>query len=323
MAGDNWLEHAFPETTRWVDSNLGPTVSADYHQYLYAVDYHLNQAEESFRRASSTLHEYSPLVSKEKRVVIPLHFHPGALVVGGDATVRQVASAIDTGLVLMNQILEAGIAKTKVRGWGIRKDPRQDLRSAIGRKYGAQADSLIKGVDAAFNPIGYQLLREYRDWVTHRGAPEVIVPDSLYGPLPIPPEVRIPEDERLVESALRGFIFMEIGEKTTVRCRPFVPPVQSIINADSTNETRSLIPAGLFSGVPAEVHVKGVRMSYGSLSESRESYIAKNPVSVSTGMDLVAGEELERCTAIDYTNALWAVKGFGIEVLTGHNGTGR
>lgn len=199
--------------------------------------------------------------------------------------------------------------KTKIL-W--RRGPNEaPLRTALRSLPNDRGTELVSVIDSVFGSIGYQLLRDYRNWVTHRGAPRVIVPSELTDAIPLPEEAleasEAWERDWLIQTHLSSKIAFEIY----VVCWPFIPPVQTVYNA-TVDEAESdiVLPGGVYIGKGSSVTIRDMRVVTGSLTDDAEEFKSKNPILLEKHRAKSAGEDLAVYTAMDYSMAVGSVVRF-------------
>lgn len=133
-----------------------------------------------------------------------------ATIVLGDLAIREAVTSLETSLLVVNVATKIGVG-VKDLGWSS-SHPR--LRRALSSAPVAELRSLVLALDRVFLDERYVGLKNYRDWVTHRGAPEIIrrTFKRLEGDLPM--------DDLF--SKLKG---VAGEEELRVRCWPFGPAI--------------------------------------------------------------------------------------------------
>lgn len=326
-----------PLLTEWVERNWDVNAVNTFHEYRYGLDYHLRTVEREQElcsqalRIRSALHPSAPgsgfdwlLINEGNSVYIP-RFTAEGLVHHGDSAIRAASSALDSGLQVVNHILgPKGVETTKNVRWhhevGKKSQPRKNLRAALRTLPGDRGLALDQSLEQVYSSIGYELLDHYRDWVTHRGAPRIVVAEPLRSSLvELPPEFTANEDlnskiwdvERHIEEAIRNSV--------AVQCVPFVPSVGHVINLPPEEVREGVSIPGVVHIAPGftGLSVKDNRVSYGSLTEPSEVYRTMNSTELHDATQAVAGEELAAYSASDYRMAISFVAHFLREVFTG------
>jgi hypothetical protein len=229
----------FPETSWWVDSNLSQADKEQYWEYRYNVLYHYSYAEDAERNVNSLLGRFE---FGDNGIAARIYLQdPSEALPFGDMAIREAASTIDAGLILTNHILNLGVDQRKLRWFG--DDPETSVREALKDLPDDQGLPLVRVVDQIFNSIGYKLLKDYRNWVTHRGAPRIDVPNGLES-VYLLPSAELPDElqqaPRLLDLELsrinsandaqerrfllEGFLEGVILRSIKITCWPFVPP---------------------------------------------------------------------------------------------------
>ncbi|MBI2998568.1 MAG: hypothetical protein HYY46_08970, partial [Deltaproteobacteria bacterium] len=164
---------AFPRLSELVESTGSTEFVTAYRERLDAVDYHLGSLEIAAQQCSTHVDSQSWHIQEGKDGHhITVFFDPLSVVRTGDFAIREAASVIDTGLLVMNHVLTLGLDATQPLAWKS-NNKRLSVRSALARQLPTEA-KLLSVLDRVFGSIGYSLLRGYRNWVTHRGAPRIV-----------------------------------------------------------------------------------------------------------------------------------------------------
>lgn len=307
----------FPQISQWVNEHLSGERKEEFDEYRYAVEYHLSQAEEASQECSSSLWRFQWGISHDHKSMYILDLSPELLIRHGDIAIRAGASAIDTGLQLVNNVLDLGVRKTNIR-WG-RGSRESALRKALRTLPNNCGMNLVKVVDSIFGSIGYELLRDYRNWVTHRGAPRVIHPSDLTGPIPVPEDALEASEAAQREWCIRTHLLSTIPSQIFVWCRPFVPPVQTVVSATIDEaESDIVLPGGVFIGKGSrDITIRDMRVVAGSLTQDAEEFKSKNPILLEKHRAKFAGEDLAVYSAMDYSQAIRSVVRFVEQTLTG------
>jgi hypothetical protein len=293
---------AFPQLTAWEREHRIPTLD----EHLGDVAYHLETAERAAGRCLQRIEDCQVLVETNR--VTLLYFYAKGLAEAGDLAVRAAASAVEIGLQITNLVLALGIARGDVK-WG-------SLRGALQRM-GQPAQPLLSELSSFFKCIGWKLLVDYRNWVTHRGAPDVLTSSPI---LPTEISVSAPSAERpsppdRYRDEIVEAINSHVLEQSEVVCWPIVPPVHAIIHDEEG--TPSDPATGIALASSHGLRMTHNRVSVGSLRENAASYGAKNPVSLGRGAVFRSGEQLERYRGADYIHAVKAVVMLANDVLHG------
>jgi hypothetical protein len=301
-------------TTEWIDANLEENIKIKYHEYLYAVNYHLVNAKQASEASWDRLNDYQPMLMGKDAVHL-WNFQPYRVLQCGDIAIRESSSVIDTLLPLMNSLFALSLDKTRMRWHPNKKEPEvESVREALKKVTGA--DEVISIMDSVFNSIGYCLLIGYRNWITHRGAPKLFIEKELGDEIPIPRDFfestsKIAEDIRL-----KSFLLELITEKVHVYCHPFVPLVnkRTSIKIDSAPEPMEI--DGIIIGKGAGIHIKNYTLSIGSLLENAKQYKKNNRHALEEGKMDFADESLRVYGIMDYYSAIDKVTRFVENLVT-------
>jgi hypothetical protein len=188
-------------------------------------------------------------------------------------------------------VLDLGLPKWAVK-W-------KKVKTALERM--VECDGVLRALAAHVDSIGWELFLDYRNWVTHRGAPIVI------SALSVPVEIDMPSDEGGSQWSGRAIDVAEvinnrILDNLEVLCWPFVPPVHGILD----DGCGTPVAPGVGIALPPDNKLKltGNVVVVGDLGERAHFYHARNPVQLGRGAVDRSGERLERYSAHDY---IWAV----------------
>ncbi len=325
----SWAENfVFPKTSQWVDANLPEDDRRQYAEYRYNVLYHFSRATQAEEACGQSLRNYDYRLTGPSSVTVH-NFNPDEVIRHGDFAIREAASAIDTGLTLTNHILRLDVREKDIN-W--RKDG--SLRTALRKLPGNQGDNVVSAIDAIWNSAGYKLfLVPYRHWVTHRGAPRIVVPDALYESQPLLPdetlkdmygnhwermrkrillsnearsEISAESDPRHREFLIEAHLLAMIGEQVKVRCWPFAPSIDYRYSATIKDaESDMLLPGAIHISEGVSVEIKDQRIQTGSLLDDATKFQKNNRELLEVGPRVNAsGEELAEYTARDYHGAI-------------------
>lgn len=255
------MTDAFPTLVDWVGTP-DPSERERFLQYWHAVDYHLRLADEARAKALDYLRDLHWAMAGPRAVLVyPWNFD--SLINYGDISIREAASVLDMGLQLVASIV-GGIEKKDVH-WGRGTDEGK-LRRTLKTRTSPEADRLVEITDAIYGSIGYELLKGYRDWVTHRGAPRLISLHDERVPLELSEEVANETDRQRLEFFIRRDLSSIVGNLLEVHCYPFVPPVQAAV------EHLEIEAAGATVAT-----IKHARIALGNLSEDARVFRRNNP----------------------------------------------
>lgn len=306
----------FPQVTQWVNKHLDTQRKDEFYEYRYAVEYHLSQAEQASQECSSVLWHYQWILNQDQKTIIIMGLSPELLIRQGDVAIRESASAIDTGLQLVNYILHLDIEQTKIR-WG-REPNERPLRKKLLELPGGRGKDLVAAIDSIFRSIGYELLQGYRNWITHRGAPSAEVPLEFAAPIPVPVEALQTDEPGEREWLIQTYLMTTIPSQIHIRCWPFVPPVHSVIDATINEANADINLPGIHVEKGARgISIRNMRVIAGSLTEGAEEFKSKNPILLDQHRAKFAGEDLAVYTAMDYTHAVGSTVRFAEQAVTG------
>lgn len=285
-------KYFFPETSRWADSNLSQAERELYWEYRYNVLYHYSCAEEAEGEVLSHIKRFE--IWDNGVAASILLRDPFRALSFGDTAIREAASTIEAGLILTNHVLDLDVDQKGLMWSG---KPEKSVRKALKDLPNDQGLPLVRTVNHIFNSIGYKLLRDYRNWVTHRGAPRIDVPKGLERVFLLPSS-ELPDELQqaprlsdwelsLINSAngarerrflLEGALERVILRSIKITCWPFVPPFGEITEGGSA--------------------------IFGSLEDDAEEFLEKNQLLKEDRRVQVAGETLAVYSAQEYIMAI-------------------
>ena len=224
---------AFPELSERLEATDSPEFVAAYRERLGAVEYHLGSLEIAARQCSTYVDSHCWHIQEgQGGHYITVFFDPLSVVRVGDFVIREAASVIDTGLLVVNHVLSLGLDATKPVVWRSNNE-KSSVRSALVRQLPAET-KLLSVLDSVFGSIGYRLLRGYRNWVTHRGAPRIVHAGgtsvfSIFS-YEAPEEVLRESEPRRRESLIDRFVNQRLSDEFSIQCWPFVPQVEAVVS---------------------------------------------------------------------------------------------
>jgi hypothetical protein len=296
---------------------------AKFEEYFYVLLYHLDFADEAKRKCSEVLHGGLSALPGANRTlgvdqtgsqVYLIDFHPQDLVKHGDVAIREAASVIDAGLLLTNHVLGIGIDQGQL-SWNHPQASRS-LKVQLERLPEGRGSALATAIQRVWDSIGHELIQQYRNWVTHRGAPRVVNELNLPGPIPVPREILSQADPLLRDHLLRTYLLSFVPQKLHIQCAAFYPPVMLIYSADVSDAPEdSVLPGGIRVSKGSSITVRNAKVSGGSLLEGKDSFRARNTVTPERSTTTIAGESLAVYGAMDYVQAVGHVVRFAERAL--------
>lgn len=199
-----------PRVGNWINTHLPSERARALANFNRNTIYHLQIASDSCDRCITA----DPNKDEESGI---------ALLMNGDTAIRQASSALDVCLQFVNVVLEFRIAPKHVN-WRSHRDGGKLRRKLIDLP-GGIGQELEDAMARISESIGYKLLNDYRNWVTHRGSPGFIR-DEESGTLQVmcypfaQPDYFIPDIhiDRANEVEIPGFIRLS-GNVRNVICR--------------------------------------------------------------------------------------------------------
>ncbi len=291
----------FEDLDKWVETRQ-PQKLEIFRQFRATVLYHFTSSEEASRKARGALKDFEltqyPDYPDRYFLHNPRDVHK--FIRFGDVAIREGLSVIDTGLLLLNQFLEANLDQQKIR-WS---DKRKHSLKKVLNERGEPETALVPVIDVFFASIAYKLMSEYRNWITHRGSPQVITLNNLFNkPLELtedetrhvraftptmkdldtfPPELR----ERVKNTnrqatldAIRDALSDRFRDALAVLCYPFCPPVKEVINSERTE-------GGW------KISMVDCQVIEGTLFDPADTFLANNPINLGLEERMVCNERL-------------------------------
>lgn len=285
-------------------SEVEPSNPYEYEQYRRAVSYHLQAALNSQQAASSSLHTLEWTLNVKGTIAILNNFEPEQLVHHGDIAIREATSALETTLCLVNYVLDLGEHKRQV-GWLAVGGREKGLKRKLRESERPYLNDVHNAIDSVYNSVGYSLLRDYRNWVTHRGAPHVLFSNGFSKLVPLPEDIIETKDKSQKDWLISHHLLTTLRKQITIACWPFVPPVALTYAAKIDEAKEDIGLPGLHIGKGCkDITVEDMRVSSGSLSNTTEVFKERNPKPLELGHRKVAGEDLALYTAADYLQAV-------------------
>jgi len=326
-------EESFTLTAAWLEGTVEPTPQQIFLEHRYSVDYHLSRTHVAARSALSHLaphHELSLDDYKQRFEWVRCSFHGTDVRVSpphdlievswrADEALGAAVSSLETALLLINRVMKTNVPRDTLK-WAAGK-PKDQLRTRLAQI--SESAGLIRAIDQIFGDgqanaterksKGYAVLSNYRNWMTHRGAP-ILDTNSVSDPFRIPDHVYEgyditdlnwvldrrtgkPDQSHSIQQ-LRWLIDLEIEREISRRVRiwskPFVPPASFVIDQTFENipEEGVELPGGLYL---SSVGRAFINQSYqtGSLFEPSTAFENANPHRFEVGdKTVVADEEL-------------------------------
>lgn len=315
----------FPLVSTWVHENEGPARAIKYDQYRYIVEYHFFASWQAASACVGAVHHFHDRrfrsVSANGRLVSIRQFEPESIIRQGDLAVREAASSLEMALQLVNFVLKFRINKRSMR-WGerdkngnLKKD--EQLRKQLLKSPHSHARSLEATLDRVYSSVGYDLLSGYRNWVTHRSAPQVMVPES-FSVIPLPDAFMEVTDSSELVYQIDKYLIQEMLPKIKVYSYAIAPPIQSRLSYHIEHADDDMdLPGGIYIGKGAQnITIDDMRFVRGSMFDDLQTFKANNPVPLVDERILFAGDYLEVYPATDYVSAVDNAAEFVRDVLT-------
>jgi hypothetical protein len=276
----------FPRLARWHEANADKLPSLN--EYLESIAFNLESArvaDRAARRPGAT----SAFHIEEGKVLL-LSSDPSTVVRAGDWAIRSSISALELGLQVVNYAVGIGSDKKNV-GWSHSRGGPGAFRRAVVKMCGDTGD-IAPAIDRIFDSHRFGLFKNYRNWITHCGAPKALSSIAI-GSVPVIAELSVgesPSVERTVEAANEYVL-----ERMRVATVPFVPSLHGLI--DDEKGTRP-------PGAPPGLIFKNNYVVVGDTFLSEAAYRKANPVELGTEYIEVAGEKLTVYPARAYLFAI-------------------
>ncbi len=304
---------AFPKTANWYENHcVNNAEKIQFQQFLTNVNYHIKFSENADMQCGrmATAYDYH-LIGKDK---VSLSFASQDIVRFGDIAIREAASAIDTSISLINSVLCFPIEKGKRVIWRNREE-----KSGLGYKIETieKYSNLVRAIDTTYDSIGFRFLNQYRNWVTHRGAPGVQVDQKLNRIIELPAEVSNSINPNFPDHALMPFLYKLVESMTRIRCKRFAIPAKTIYGANIKEADKNIQLPG---GVDIEKGVRDVQIDrfvvQGSPYEQADKYLAENGALLEKDMMEYAGEKLAIYQLSDYIHSVHSASRFAEQCLS-------
>ncbi len=295
----------FPITKQWIKNSGTPDQKKSFGEYLYAVQYHMELAQDSEYKCSSALSDFKWHKFDDGALVLS-NLEQDNVVRNGDIAIRECGSALDTSLLLVADTLSLEVKRRSLRI----KDELLEKMQLI-----PTCECLAKAMKLTYASYYYDLLIQYRHWVTHRGAPRTIYDHHVVYYMPDEAKQELDKDRQ--DSRIKWYLQNELRKRIRIVCKQFVPPVQTRFGADIRNPSTDIDLAGIATVSNGSRHVRigEIRFSGGSHFMTKEEYENINQSPLEGNVVNFAGESLVEYDFHDYTGAVNDMLFFVSDVL--------
>jgi|GEM_PF-3243989 len=305
--------------------NLPGERSAKISEYIASLAYHLDYATDSARRCGLVTDlDTNPWRPGHPKYYIDVkngHIFMGdcglqEMIRCGDTAIRESATVLDIALLLINHAAGTGINQNQLN-WTNDKHPASSLKSRLSKIKNGEAAALIAAIQSDWSSIGFHLLKSYRHWVTHRGAPIVVLPSDWDQPIRIPPDALNANHPAIAKQEIEREVRDRILYRVSIQCAKFHPTVQSITTTTLTHENQDSVIPGFFKiEKGARVDLVNFKRIVGNMHSNKESYLKNNPTPTEQDSNTYAGESVVVYSASNYISAVDTVTRFAKNVVT-------
>lgn len=232
----------------------------------------------------------------------------------GDMSIREAATTIDCALLLTNFVTGISILQNKM-AWTT-KDPKHSLKDNLKRINTVEGRALSEAISKVMESIGYDLMRSYRNWVTHRGAPQVCSKQDWTQPISYPAELARIQDTNLQLRIVQEHVKKLIYDNVTIACAAFYPNIRGFLTTKLTEENNPSPNDFKISG-GGSITFADVKIRTANLLEKNSAYLASHTVDIAEGQTQNAGENLTVYKIEDYLSATNHIATFTWECLSG------
>jgi hypothetical protein len=226
----------FEEVARLIKGTGDAQRSDEISALSHYVTYHSDLAQNAFEAARSAIDGFSCTLNKGPAPTLRVTWAPEGGIFYADVAVREALSSFDSSLWLINRVLRLGLRATQVR-WKDGSKP-----GPLNKRLSAQTyRPLFSTLDGVFDSIGYDALKNYRDWVTHRGAPRLLTINTNWNPIRISSRVCVLPDD-LLQLEMRRIVLEATWDDVLVECAPFAPGALMVVNATLDGSSGLQIP---------------------------------------------------------------------------------
>jgi hypothetical protein len=219
----------------------------------------------------------------------------------GDITIRGASTALEVALLLTNFVAGSPIRQNEL-SWGGNNNSRS-LKTQLVRIDSIETNELVDAIATVWDSIGQHLIRDYRDWVTHRGAPLVLSKKNWNDPIPLPAALAELKNERKTEKIIRDHLRSIISNNVWIACAPFYPSIKEHLDGrfkegDDSDASIFDIQGGDFTTSSAGEF----RLS--DFLKNKETYLAMHDIGVAEYSFKYAGETLSTYKVEEYLDAI-------------------
>jgi hypothetical protein len=227
------------QTWRRAEASLPKRRNAAFQERWKDLAYHYFACERFAELSGSSLRRLSFGRSGTERAVFLSDFRFQDLVCFGDAAVRSAVTCAELSFRVVNVVCGLGLDDDH-RIYGVEEPAFLEQLLKRDRYVGSNIVGSLRDFERS---IGYELLQEYRNWVTHIGAPRMSVPENMHGPHPVPEDTDW-DDPVALKWFVESELLPSLESRIEIFCKAFVPPVARIVNAqfDRVDSNTDLAP---------------------------------------------------------------------------------
>lgn len=261
MAASN-SANIFSQTKRAASLSKDKKEEVKINEYIEEIEYHLNFMHEAGKISSQSLHFMGYMRISNETFMIDIS-RIEDITRFGDIVIREATTMFDISLLLTNLVAQTEINQRNLKFCNP-KYKQNSLKDQIKEKGFENSTKLIDSILEIKNSIGYTSLNDYRNWITHRGAPKIIYPKSWAMPIEKTKELISITDPYLADQEMKKHILNLTCANIKIACHTFhstaanmlmlsktttaapVALMPKIENISYGSETLSVYPAGTY-----------------------------------------------------------------------------
>lgn len=311
----------FPALKAVLQERAESSLAEQASQLLQAIEYHHDFMFDSAAQArslSSPCLGYNGvgihLVVRGEDIIMVIPESLKEIPQRGDVTIREAATIIDIALLLTNQVTGIGIQQDLL-SWKS-TDRRKGLKIGLEARGGHECQDLVSEISKVWDSIGLFLMQAYRNWVTHRGAPKLVLAPGHTSGYQIPATILEIEQEVRRKFYLEKYLREVFNEDLSIACAPFYPKIIGFLNLTVTEEDNPIPELCKVTG-GGTITFQNTALRTANMLENKDAYLAKHQVDVHQHEFNYGGEKLQVYKIQDYLSALQHICRFIQDSLTG------
>lgn len=233
----------------------------------------------------------------------------------GDITIREASTTLEIALLLTN-FVAGELIPPKNLAWYKKTNRKFSLKTQLNDINLNESRELADAISVVWESIGHYLLSEYRNWVTHRGAPLVRSKINWEEALPFPTGLTENQEKFRNLLIIQQYLRQIITENVSIACAPFYPDIKGYLNETFTEENNPF-PNTFDIQNGGSISFIGTKIRTANLLENKEDYLAEHKVGVAQNNIIYAGENISTYKVEDYLSATHHITSFIWECFSG------